>query len=408
MDDRCSNVSLKAGKQGVKVLQVSAHFLPSYRGTEQTVANLSRALRDLGNEVTVLTVNTEGAAEEEVWEGITVCRALSAMSYRRAVVSPALGLKALRAKDFDIYHIHLPFQTGLEMLSLASLVNGVPLVANHHGEGPSVGSVHGVLRAAYNVFYRNIGLSRVDRLIFLTQSYPRSLGFSRRVMRKTVTIPPAIDSRLFHPAANKVELRRELGQDPEAKIILFVSGLSFRDWRRHGDHVIAAAAIVKNRIPGLRVIVVGEGELVPMLSAQARALGLDSAVHFAGKVQGKKLADYYAASDIFVFPSTYESFGFVVIEAMACGLPCIVCDIPGVGELVAHGKNGLKVPSDDVQALATAIGTVFDDADRLRMMSTNARASVESRTWRQVAAETADLYREVVRSHGRKTFSGSR
>lgn len=389
----------------MRILQVSAYFLPSYRGTEQTVANLSLALHQLGHDVSVLTVNTEGALECENWEGIPVRRTKRGLSYRRAAFSPQLGREAIRARGFDIYHIHLPFQTGLEMLAMASLVNGIPLVANHHGEGPAVGVLHGAIRGLYNAFYRSVGLSRVERLVFFTKSYPESLGFSKRILHKTRTIPPAVDCNLFRPAGDKAALRRELGLDPAHKVVLFVSGLSFRDWRRHGDYVLSAVAMARQRIPGISLVIVGEGELLPALQKQAAELGLGQNAHFPGRVQGKRLAEYYAASDLFAFPSTYESFGYVVMEAMASGLPSIVCDIPGVGELVTPGETGLRVPPDDISALANAMAFLLQD-ERMRLkMGVEARMKAESRTWRQVAEETVGVYEEVTGQRGRARVS---
>lgn len=392
----------------MRILQVSVYFLPSYRGTEQTVANLSRALHQLGHDVGVLTVNTEGAPECENWEGIPVRRTKRSLSYRRAMFSLQLGREAIRAKGFDIYHIHLPFQTGLEMLSVASLLNRTPLVANHHGEGPAVGAVHGAIRGLYNAFYRSVGLSRVERLVFFTRSYPRSLCFSNRILQKIRTIPPAVDCNLFRPAGDKAALRRELGLDPDDKVVLFVSGLSFRDWRRHGDYVLAAVSMANQRIPGISLVIVGEGELLPALQRQAAELGLGQNVHFPGRVEGKRLAEFYAASDLFAFPSTYESFGYVVLEAMASGVPCIVCDIPGVGELVTPGETGLKVPADDIPSLAEAIVRILGDEEVRCAMGRKAREIVESRTWRQVAEETVSMYQEVLASKTDKRLGSGR
>src|SRR3972149_6737616 len=142
----------------MKVLQISAYFYPSYRGTELTVAELSRGLVALGHDVDVLTVNTEGAAREELWlDRIRIRRCSPTLPYRRAVISPELGFRLLKAKGYDIYHVHIPFHSGLEFAALASRVNGIPLVANHHGEAPRFSLAHGIIDGAYRRLSRGFG-----------------------------------------------------------------------------------------------------------------------------------------------------------------------------------------------------------------------------------------------------------
>jgi len=260
-----------------------------------------------------------------------------------------------------------------------------------------VGMVHGAVRGAYNAFYRRLMLSRVARLVFFTASYPRSIGLNPSTMERVKIVPPAVDSRRFRPVDDVEGLRSRLNIGPDDKTVLFVSDLSYRDRRRHGDYLIDATALLVRHIPGIHLAIVGEGDLLPSLRERARGLGLASKVSFAGRVTGDDLAQYYAACDVFAFPSTYESFGYVVLEAMASGKPCVVCDIPGVRDLVEPGVTGLRVPPDDVPALAEALGMLLEN-NRMRMsMGREARGRAASRTWEQVAEDMVGVYRETLR-----------
>ncbi len=381
----------------MRILQIAAYFYPSYRGTEQTVAYLGEALEQRGHQVDILTVNTEGAPKQELWgSGIGVYRCAPTLRYRRAVLSLELGSRLMKARDYDIYHIHIPFQTGLEMAILASKVNRIPLVANHHGEGPRVGLVHGISRDLYNLLYRRVDLHYVERVIFFTRSYPDSLSLSQGIRQRVRAIRPAVDTAMFRPREEQASLREGYNLGVKDKVVLFVSGLSFRDRRRRGEHLIEAVAMVREQIPEVRLVIIGEGELLPGLKDLAHKLQLDSEVIFAGRVTGEELALHYAMCDVFAFPSTYESFGYAVLEAMASGKPSIVCDIPGVGEIVRHGETGLKVPPDDVKALAEAIAFLLKDNGLQQKMGERARKEVESRSWRDVAEEVVKVYNEVV------------
>lgn len=387
----------------MKVLQISAYFYPSYRGTELTVAELSRGLAALGHDVDVLTVNTEGAPAEEMWLGrVKVRRCAPLARYRRGVISVELLGRLMRARDYDIYHVHIPFHSGLEFAALASRVNGIPLVANHHGEAPKFSLVHGIIDGAYRRLYRGLCLRQVSKLIFFTRSYPDSLGLSTTVQEKVAVIRPAVDTVRFSPDNDGSQLRGKYGFAPADPVVLCVTGLMPGDERRGIHYLIAAMKKVRNEFPRARLVVVGEGKLRPVLNKSAVELLGDGGALFVGRVTGDELALHYAMCDLFAFPTTYEPFGFVVQEAMASGRPVVVSDIPGVGEMVVHGKTGLKPPPRDHVALAEAIISLLRD-DKLRQhMGRNARESLEGRTWSDVVKEVEHVYNEVLMGHNQK------
>ncbi len=382
----------------MRILQISAYFYPSYRGTELTVAELCRGLVGLGHEVDLLTVNTEGVATEELWlDRVRVYRCSPLLRYRRGVLSFELGHRLLKAKDYDIYHIHIPFHSGLEMAVLASQVNRIPLVANHHGESPRFSLAHGLLDGLYRQLYRRIYLRYVEQISFFTQSYPDSLGLSPGVREKVRVIRPAVDTARFSPLKDGLPVRTRYGFAQDDPVVLCVSGLIPGDERRGVHYLITAMEMVRRELPRARLVVVGEGKLVPALRQLAIGLGLEGAVVFAGRVVGEDLALHYAMCDVFAFPTTYEPFGFVVQEAMASGRPVLVSDIPGVGEIIKDGETGLKIPPGDVPALAEAITFLLKNDDLRQEMGEKAREEVESRSWREVAQETIKVYNEVVR-----------
>jgi glycosyltransferase involved in cell wall biosynthesis len=130
----------------------------------------------------------------------------------------------------------------------------------------------------------------------------------------------------------------------------------------------------EEKIP-VQLSVVGHG---PYSETLAEAL---PDVLFTGYLQGKDLAAAYASSDIFVFPSTTDTFGNVIIEAQASGVPVIVSDSGGPKELVEGQNNGLITKSRDSEDFARAIRTLVGDPKRRRQMGDNARESVINRTW---------------------------
>jgi glycosyltransferase involved in cell wall biosynthesis len=189
---------------------------------------------------------------------------------------------------------------------------------------------------------------------------------------KLQILPRGLDTNLFNPDRRDPNFWDKFGSSNGAVRLLYVGRVS-----REKDLDILVDAYSRVRETGVEVnlFVVGHG---PYADALAKAL--PDAV-FTGYLQGKELAAAYASSDIFVFPSTTDTFGNVIIEAQASGLPVIVSDSGGPKELVDDQTNGLVTRSRDPEDFARAIQTLAGDPQRRRQMGEKARESVVDRTW---------------------------
>ena len=152
-------------------------------------------------------------------------------------------------------------------------------------------------------------------------------------------------------------------------MLAVVGGHSFQDYRDYRDRVLSS-------LPGL-------------------GLRLDDDVVLLGTVPDAELPGWYAAADVFAFPSTKEGWGLAVLEAMSAGLPVVASDLPVFREYLRPGQDALMVPVDDAAALAAALGTVLDDsalADRLRTAGYQVCARF---TWDRCAAEHQRIYADL-------------
>jgi glycosyltransferase involved in cell wall biosynthesis len=138
----------------------------------------------------------------------------------------------------------------------------------------------------------------------------------------------------------------------------------------------------------VRLIVVGDG---PYLAEMKEALKGFPAT-FTGFLSGEDLPQTYASSDLFVFPSTTDTFGNVVLEAQASGLPVIVTDQGGPKENLLHGKTGMIVPANDAEAMAGAILTMAEDTKRMKAMGQNARTYMQNRGFEAAYLQLWDSY----------------
>jgi UDP-glucose:(heptosyl)LPS alpha-1,3-glucosyltransferase len=212
----------------------------------------------------------------------------------------------------------------------------------------------------------------------LADHFPATRGSVR-------AIPNGVDSERFKPdPAKRARVRGELGVDDADLVALFAGG----DWERKG---LPLAVDALNSTDGWHLAVAGPGDPRPLM-ARATAAGTADRLHFLGRVTD--MPGVYAAADAFVFPTTYEAFPLVVLEAAASGLPLLVTRVNGVEELLADQRSGWFVPRDAAD-IARRLNELRADPELRRRMGLTARATVTEYTWQAMADAYIDLYAEL-------------
>lgn len=164
------------------------------------------------------------------------------------------------------------------------------------------------------------------------------------------------------------------------------------------ETLIEAVAVLAGREVGdFELELVGEGAQRPALERQVASRGLARRVHFSDWVPRDRVAEHYRRADIFVTATTWEGMPNTVLEAMACGLPIVGTQAPGLQELVEESVNGYLAPIKDAAALADALALLIDNGYERRRMGRQSRLLVERQfAWEQIAAQYADVYRRVL------------
>jgi phosphatidylinositol alpha-mannosyltransferase len=177
--------------------------------------------------------------------------------------------------------------------------------------------------------------------------------------------------------------------------ILFVGRL---EKRKGLKYLLEAYGRLKWEQPNIRLLVVGPGTPDRDSFRILGARGLEDVV-FAGKVSAEDLARYYASADIFCSPATgAESFGIVLVEAMAAGRPIVASDIEGYNGIVSHGQEGLLFPRKDPEALTKALSLLVENPQLARRLGANGRQTVEKYRWSVVASQVEDYYADCLRA----------
>lgn len=168
-------------------------------------------------------------------------------------------------------------------------------------------------------------------------------------------LPGTFDPSLFRPRERPAALARRLGLDPGQPMLLTVARLAGRDRHKGYDVVLDALPDIRQSVPGVRYVIVGEGDDRPRIERRIRELGLERDVTLAGFVPDTELPDYYSLCTLFAMPSKREGFGIVYLEAMACGRPALAGDRDGSRDALLDGELGVLVDPDDVAALGDAV-----------------------------------------------------
>lgn len=190
-------------------------------------------------------------------------------------------------------------------------------------------------------------------------------------------LPRGLDTQLFHPSKKSPSFWQDRGLQPDETGVLFVGRISKE---KNLAVLVATAKELKNKGAKVRFLLVGDGPYLKEL----RTL-LPDAI-FTGYLHGEALATAFASADIFAFPSTTDTFGNVIIEAQACGTPCIVSDVGGPRDLVENGVDGLITPALNAKALATAILQIAENPALKKSMSAASRRKVQDRDWNKAVA----------------------
>lgn len=374
----------------MKIALVSPYDYPYPGGVTEHITALDKHLRALGHDTRIIAAST---SEEEVLDEhvIKVSGAVAPFPFSgskaRITFSPQVYRrvkKILRQEKFDVVHVHEPT---VPILSLAVL---------RHSHALNVGTFHAyressaLYEVARPVFQR--AFNRLDGRIFVSEAVRDYI--TRYFPGDYTIIPNGIDcSRFASPDIQPIEKFNDGRPN-----ILFVGRMEKRKGFRY---LIRAYPYIKQAIPNARLIVVGafsDREKAPFLRyAHTHRL---RGIHFIGYVPPEQVPRYYRTATVFCAPSTgFESFGIILLEAMAAGLPIIASDIAGYRNVVQQNVDGLLVPPEEEQAIAHAVIDLLSAPERCARMSEAGRHKAAQYDWDIITHRVLAYYEQLTTAH---------
>jgi phosphatidylinositol alpha-mannosyltransferase len=357
----------------VKVLLVCPYSWRTPGGVRAHVGSLAAALRARGHEARIVAPDAGG--EPGV---LSVGRSVP-VPYNGSIARLAFGPRvaarlrvAIRRTRPDLLHVHEPFAPSVGLLAL--LATRLPVVATFHASLARSRAYRAAAPALRPLYRRLAGRIAVSE-----------------EARRTITGFLGDDVRVI---PNGVDVARFASLPPPAgRVVVFVGRLEPRKGARV---LLEAFPAVRERVPDASLVVVGDGPERRALEA-AVPEALRDHVTFAGRVEAAELPRVLGEAAVVAVPSLGgESFGIVLLEAMAAGRPLVASDIPGYRALVRDGLEGLLVPPGDPAALADALVAVLGDPERAGRMGEAGRARAARYDWSRIAGEVEEVYRAAL------------
>jgi phosphatidylinositol alpha-mannosyltransferase len=371
----------------VKLALVSPYDFAYPGGVTSHVAHLADQFRARGHEVHIIAPSSDEEAEPVREPNLHRIGRVVSIPANGSVARITLSLRAylqtkrlLQAEDYDLIHLHEPMMPAL------------PLTVLRHSQTVNVGTFHAfrntpltyfygkpILRPFFRKLHGHIAVSEAARE-FVGEYFPADYRI----------IPNGIDYERFHRRYPRLDHLTE-----DRPTVLFVGRLEKRKGLRF---LLRAWPEVLRRHPEARLVVVGRGRPLEGYRRFAARQGWSPKdVVFAGYVSDEDLPRYYQAADVFCAPNTgQESFGIVLLEAMAAAVPIVAADIPGYRDVVTNEREGLLVETKNAGALADAICRLLANPSLRAAMREAGQAKALRYDWPRVAGEVLEYYSDVL------------
>ncbi len=368
----------------MRILQVSDAFYPFPGGVSEHLRALSEALRRRGHEVDVLTARYPGTYRDPPWVHRIGRVWVFPFNQTRITltvhpVMPWAVRRFLRRHRYDVVHTHGPLAPNLP--AVVTLLSPYPVVSTFHTAFAGRWNWYRLARWPFRPVWRKvrvaIAVSRVARDV-MRPYFPGDYRI----------VPNGVDLSRFSPEGPVHPVYRNI----PGPAVLFLGRME----PRKGPHLLLEAFLrLANRHPGVHLVMGGDGPLREPLARRVPS-PLRSRVHFLGPVPFEDVPKLYRGATVYTSPAVGgETFGLVLLEAMASGVPVVAAGNPGYREVIRDGENGLLVDVKDPEAYARALQRLLEDEEERRRLIQNGLSTARRFRWEAVAEQVESIYAEV-------------
>lgn len=385
----------------LKIVMFTNNYFPVIGGVPISIRRLSKALRKRGHEVKIFAPEYKNETENE--EDIIRCSSLyhyqeSGLEFPVTnIYSPQIK-KDFKAGDFDLVHAHHPFWLGNKGRKLAEKFN-LPLAFTYHTRlekyshyVPNILFMRKLFANRLSHFLIRNFANNTDAVFAPTEStkeYLRNVGVSRYIK----VMPTGIDFDYYDCSQEKIDqLRNKLIGDSEY-LLISVSRLSKE---KNLYFLLNGIKKLKEKSDlNFKLIIIGSGSEKENVEQFIKDNDLENYIELIGAVDFREMAKYYLASDLFVFASTTETQGMVLLEAMAGYNPVVAVKSSGIDDVIENDYNGYKT-EEDLDKWSSRIEELLENEDKYHQSSQNARQMAESYSIEKMGEEAEKLYYKIL------------
>jgi glycosyltransferase involved in cell wall biosynthesis len=373
----------------LKIALFTETFLPKVDGIVTRLTKTVEQLVLAGDEVLIFC--PEGAPETYMGARVVGVPAMPLPLYpelKLALPRPSVS-EALEAFDPDLVHVVNPAVLGLGGIWIAK-TKGYPLVASYHTHLPKYLEHYG-LGMLEPVLWELLKAAHNQAQLNLCTSTAMVAELSEKGIQNTALWQRGVDTDLFRPELRSDAMRQRLlgGRSDTGQLLLYIGRLS-------AEKQIERIRPVLDAMPDARLALVGDGPY----RQQLETLFAGSAATFVGYLAGEELASAYASADAFLFPSSTETLGLVLLEAMAAGCPVVGANRGGIPDIVSDGINGCLYEPDGADggagSLTAAAQRLLGDPSQREQLRRNAREEAERWGWAGATEQLRGYYRQVL------------
>ena len=381
---------LPAVRRTLRIAIVTETYPPEINGVAVTVQRMVEGLRARDHEIQLIRPRqnrqdhaaAEPRFEEVLRRGLTIPRS---ENLKLGLPAKQTLIRMWSLDRPDIVHIATEGPLGWSALA-AALKLRIPCSSDFHTNFHNYSKHYGIgwLRKPIAGYLRRFH-NKAQCTLVPTNAMRESLeGHGYLNLR---VVPRGVDTRMFSPARRSEALRRSWGVSPEHTVALYVGRLAPE---KNLDTVIRAYTAMRAADNTVRLVLVGDGPERQALQAQNRE------IIFAGMQTGDALAEHFASGDIFLFPSTTETFGNVTVEALASGLAVIAYDYAAAAEFIRDGENGMLAEFDNTRVFVNHAIRLACERPRARALGIAARSTAEKIDWETVHDAVENTLRDVI------------
>ena len=379
----------------MKIAQVSATFPPYMAGTGNVCYHYAIELAKLGHDVTVFTSRFPDE-DYKYPDLIEVKRFKPLFRIGNAPFMPQL----LSIKDYDIIHLHCPFFFGEEMIYLLRKLKGEKYVVSYHNNV----EIHGFLERPVKMHTKHISkriLTNAEKVIVPTLDFYNSSVRKMFNLEDTavIEIPNGVDVTLFAGDGKGIRARYNLGES--CRVILFVGALDKAHYYKGLEILMKSFRHLLSKYKNIKLMIIGDGNQKKYYMNLSKQYNIEEFTIFTGKVTNfAELAKHYLACDIVVYPTTViESFGMVLIEAMAAGKPVVASNVSGIRAVVDGCVNGFLAQPKNVEDLTSKIQYLLENEEVRKKYGGEGRRKVEENyLWVNIVKMVEGVYESCIRN----------